>query len=116
MVKNEEALACSIKLFITCYALQTCGIMQVLIEKSYPILIGVELVLLVKTNLAFKIQLKLCLCYKTFLEASSRPASLDPHSPSLVTSTRLHSDLRVPAMLGFRFCLHLSSTTRLCNP
>lgn len=45
--------------------------MWMLIEKSSPVSITVELVFPVKTILSFKIQLKHCLCDKTFPEISS---------------------------------------------
>ena len=44
--------------------------MWMLIEKSSPVSITVELVFPVKTILSFKIQLKHCLCDKTFPEIS----------------------------------------------
>lgn len=91
MIKDKGALACNIKIFIYCYILWTCGLMQLLIEKSYPIIITVELVFLVKANLSFHIQfsvsvLKLSLFSPHILPGQAR------HSPSLVTPTLLYAD------------------------
>lgn len=54
--------------------------MEVLTEKSYPIIIMVELVFPAKANLSFNIQLKhsLYLCFKTSPGSSSPPAGTDP--------------------------------------